>query len=124
MSKFRIAYIASLVILGVLIAFTIFRPMVTGEQYNEVQFSGLIETEDEWIVEFQLTNKEGKDMYYTLSISADGQPYTSTTLVKDGRMFGFRYHIYPEMLTKGEISLAVYKEGEATPIEEVTYYLK
>ena len=71
MSMVRVFYILSLVILAVLIAFTVFRPMASGDKYSEVQKEQLLETESKWIIQF-----------------------------------------------------AIYREGEATPLEEVTYYLK
>ncbi len=36
MSKLRIFFVVSLVILGVLLASTVFRPMATGEEYSQV----------------------------------------------------------------------------------------
>lgn len=124
MSRLRIIYLVSLVILGALIISIIYVSLQRSEvKLSEVQRSLLVETEDESIIDFQLVNKEGKDMYYTLSISANGEPYTSTFLVKDGRVLGFRYHIYPEMLTEGQVTFAVYREGESVPIEKTTYYI-
>ncbi len=36
MTKLRIIYIVSLIILGVPVAFTVFRPMTSGEKYSTV----------------------------------------------------------------------------------------
>jgi len=124
MPKLRIIYIVSLVILGVLVAFTVFRPMATGEEYSEVQRAQLLEREDQWIIEFDIINREGKDMSYTIRVLADGKQYTESVLVRDGGMFTYIHHFYPERLTKKEVSFAVYREGESTPIEQATYYLK
>jgi len=124
MPKLRIIYIVSLVILGVLVAFTVFRPMATGEEYSEVQRAQLLEREDQWIIEFDIINREGKDMSYTIKVVSDGKSYTESILVRDGGMFTYIHHFYPERLTKKEVSFAVYREGESTPIEQATYYLK
>ena len=124
MPKFRIIYIVSLVILGVLIALTVFRPMATGEEYSEVQRAQLLEREDQWIIEFDIINQEKQDMSYIIKVLADGKQYTESVLIRDGGMFTYIHHFYPDRLTKKEVSFAVYKEGESTPIEQATYYLK
>jgi len=123
MSKMRIIYIASLVFLGVLIVFTVFRPLAQGEQYSEVQRAQLLEREDEWIVEFDIINREGKTTGYTIRVLADGELYTEDVLIRDGGLFTYIHHFDPEKLNNGEVSFAVYKEGGATPIEELTYFL-
>lgn len=124
MPKLRTIYIVSLVILGVLVAFTVFRPMATGEEYSEVQRAQLLEREDQRIIEFDIINREGKDMSYTIKVVSDGKQYTESVLVRDGGMFTYIHHFYPERLTKKEVSFAVYREGESPPIEQATYYLK
>ena len=123
MTKLRIIFIASLVMLGVLIVFTVFRPMAKGEQYSEVQRAQLLEKEDEWIIEFDIVNQEGEDMNYTIRVFADGKLHTQNVLIRDGGMFTYIHHFYRDRLTENEVSFAVYKEGDATPIEEVTYFL-
>lgn len=123
MTKFRIIYIASLVILGVLIAVTVFRPMVSAEEYSEVQRAQLLEREDQWIIQFDLINQEGKDISYIIKVFTDEKEYTSSVLIRDGGMFTYIHHFYPEDLTKNEVSFVVYKEGESAPIEQATYFL-
>jgi len=122
--KFRIIYIASLVILGALIAFTVFQPMAGGERYSEVQRAQLLEREDQWIIEFDIINREGEDTDYTIEVITDGEQYTESVLVRDGGVFTYIHHFYPERLTQNEVSFAVYKEGESTPIEKTTYFLR
>lgn len=122
--KFRIIYIVSLVILGVLIAFTVFQPVATGEQYSEVQRAQLLEREDQWIIEFDIINQEGEDTGYTIKVVTDGEQYTESVLIRDGGVFTYIHHFYPERLTSNEISFSVYKAGDPTPIEQATYFLK
>lgn len=125
MLKLRPLYIGSLVVLGVLLALTFFRPMAGGgEHYSEVQRAQLLEREGEWIVEFDIINREGKDMSYIIEVIADGERYTETVLVRDKGMFTYIHHFYPERLTSNEVSVAVYKEGEINPVEQTTYFLE
>jgi len=123
MSRLKIVYIASLVILGVLIAFTVFRPMAVGGEYSTVQRAQLLETEDQWIIQFDIINHEGEDKNYTITVLVDGKQYNESVLIPDGRMFTYIHHVYPDRITDGDVRFTVYKEGEATPLEEATYHL-
>jgi len=123
MSKLRIFYILSLVILGVLLVFTVFRPMVTGAEYSQVQREHLLEKEDQWIIEFHILNHEGQLVNYKIDIVVDGDLTTDTIPIQPERIFKYVVHIYKDKLDKGEVYLAIYKEGEPTPFEEVTYHL-
>jgi len=124
MSRAKIIYIASLVILGVLIAFTVFQPMATGSEYSTVQRVQLLEAENKWIIQFDLINHEGRDQNYTITVVVDGKQYKESVLIQDRRIFTYIHHFYRDRLTNNEVKFTVYKEGEATPIEEVTYYLQ
>lgn len=123
MSKLRIIYIVSLIVLGVLVAFTVFRPMTSGEKYSEVTRESVIQQEDQWIIQFNLINREGKTTGYIINWSTGNETYSETVSIKDGRMFTYIYHAYPEAVKDGEVKLEIYKEGEATPFEEATYYV-
>ncbi len=124
MSKLRAFYIISLMILGVLLVLTVFRPMASGSDYSEVQQAQLLEREDQWIIEFDIINREGEDTSYTIKVLADGKLYTESVLIRDGGMFTYIHHFYPDRLTKNEVNFAVYKEGESTPVEQATYFLR
>lgn len=98
--------------------------MAGGERYSEVQRAQLLEREDQWIIEFDIINREGEDTDYTIEVITDGEQYTESVLVRDGGVFTYIHHFYPERLTQNEVSFAVYKEGESTPIEKTTYFLR
>ena len=124
MSRLRIFYILSLVILGVLLVFTVFRPMVTGVEYSQVQREHLLEEEDQWIIELHILNNERQDTDYAINVLVDGELCTDVVTIKPGRVFKYITHIYKDKLDEGKVSLAVYKENEDTPFEQTTYYLK
>jgi len=109
-SGLRIAYVVGLVVLGVLVVFTVFRPMMTGGEYTEVQREQLLQTEDEWIIQFNIINHEGKDT-------------NENVLIRDGSMFVYIHHIPRDMVGDGEVTFTIYKEDEDTPFEQVTYHL-
>lgn len=124
MSKLRIIYIVSLVILAVLIGFTVFRPMATVGKYSEVQKEQLLQKESEWIIQFDIINHEGRDQNYTINVLVGEKLYTDIILIRDGAKFSYIYHFRPDLETEGDVSFAIYKEGEATPLEQATYHLK
>ncbi len=124
MSKLGIIYIGSLVILAVLLVFTVFQPMATGDKYSEVQKEQLLETESEWIIQFDIINHEGRDQNYTINVLVDERLYTDSILIRDGAKFSYIHHIRRDTIINGDVSFTIYKEGEAAPFEKVIYYLK
>lgn len=125
MTKLRVVFIVSLVILGVLLAFAWFRPLAApDEEYSEVQRAHLLQTEDEWIIEFDIINREGKDTNYIVTVVSDGKQYSEKVLIPDGKQFTYIHHLSCAQITSGCATFTICEEGEAAPIEEVTYYLK
>ena len=125
MSKLRIFYIFSLVILGVLVAVTVFQPTASGATYSRVQGEQLLEKDDQWIIEFHILNNEGQDTNYKINVLADGDNLSTDAItIRSGRVFKYIVHIYKDNLDKGEVSLVIYKGSETTPFEYITYYLK
>ncbi|MFC2013230.1 hypothetical protein ACFLUE_02970 [Chloroflexota bacterium] len=120
--KLKVFYIASLIILGVLVVFTVFQPMTDGERHSEVQRAQLLEQEDEWIVEFDIINNEGRDAGYAIQALSNDKQYNESVLIKDNGMFTYVHHFYPGSVAGGEVSFAVYREGETAPIEQTTYF--
>lgn len=124
MSKLGIIYIGSLGILAVLLVFTVFQPMATGDKYSEVQKEQLLETESEWIIQVDIINNEGRDQNYTINVLVDEILYTDSILIRDGAKFSYIHHIRRDTIINGDVSFTIYKEGEAAPFEKVIYYLK
>ena len=123
MSKLRVIYILFLVILGLLVIFAILKPMTSGEEYTEVSWGSVIQLEDEWIIQIDLINKEGKITDYSISWSSGEQTNTDRVSIKDGAKFTYIYHVCPETVKDGQVKLEICKEGETTPFEEATYYV-
>jgi len=124
MSRLRIIYIASLVVLAVLIITTVFRPMATIGEYSGVQRAQLLQTEDEWIIQFDLINHEGKEQNYTITALVDGKQYTEDVTILEGRIFTYIHRISHDTAGNGDVTFAIYKQGETGPFKQVTYYLK
>ena len=125
MLKLRIIFVASLLILGVLLAFTLFRPMTVGQKFETLIRESVIQEEDEWVIQINLINKEGEVSDYTIEWSTGGEIYNSKNVsIKNGRTFTNIHHVYPETVREGEIHLTIYKEGEPAPFEQSTYYVR
>ena len=122
MLKLRIIFVASLVILGVLVIFTVFRPMASGDKFSALTRESVIQRDGEWIIQFSIINREDSDTSYIINWSTGGATYDSkTVLIKNGRMFTNIHHVYPETVKEGKIRLTIYKEGKAAPLEECLY---
>ncbi len=127
MSKLRIFFVVSLVILGVLAVFTIFRPMATGGEYSETQRESLLKTEEGWVIQYELINREEKEQNYTIWLTIDGgKPYEEDVMLREGKKFTFIRRLSSQELSsgEGEVKITIYKEGEVTPFEEAVYYLR
>ena len=83
-----------------------------------------MEKEDEWIIELHLLNYEDEETSYKIDTLVDDNLYTDTVPIQPDRIFKYIVHIDKDTLNMREVSLAVYKEGEDTPLEQITYYLK
>ena len=124
MSRLRIIYIASLVVLAVLIFTTLLRPMVTTGEYSEVQRAQLLQTEAEWIIQFDIINHEGEERNYTITVSFDGKQYTEDVSILHGGIFTYIHRIRRDIAGNGDVTFAIYKDGETEPFKQATYYLK
>ena len=99
--------------------------MVTGEEYSEVLRAQLLEREDRWIIELHIFNHEAQDTNYTINVLFDEELCTESIGIRPGGLFKYSHHISRDRINQGkEVSVAVYKEDEATPFEQATYYLE
>ena len=122
MSKTRILLILSLVVLGLLIVLNLAGPVATGQEYSEVAREQLLEREDEWIIQFDVLNHEGKETRYAIEVLVAGQNYNEKFAVQDGARYTYIHHIPRQMA--GETRLTIFKEGQDAPFEQATYYLR
>lgn len=123
MYKLRIIYAGLLVILGILVVFTIFRPMATGAEYSNVARWHVLETENGYIVEIDIINHEGEDEKYTIETMIDGKFFSEDAVILDGEIFTYIHHIRHGELTEGNVSFVITKDGESTHLQKVTYHL-
>jgi hypothetical protein len=125
MSKLIIIYIASLVIPGVLITLAVFRPLATDEDHSEALQAQLLEREDRWVIDLHISNHEAQDIDYTTNVLVDGELCTESFRLRPGGLGKCSYHISRDNLGQECIvCVAVHKDGEATPFEQVTYHLE
>ena len=122
LSKLRLIFVLSLVILaGVFILALYLIP--AGEGLPESRRAQIINVGDEWILQYDIINNEKRDIKYTIYITIDGAIYTDSTVVKQGKTYTYIHHIYPQQLTAGQVTFALYEEGKAEPVEQVTYHI-
>ena len=123
MSKLRIAYLASFVILGVLVVLALSGPLTSIEKVSTICRESAIKDKENnrWIIQFNILNKEGKDTSYLIIWSSGEYTYSESVSLKDGRMFTYIHYVYPETVKEGKVNLEIYKEGESTPFEQITY---
>ncbi len=122
--RLRIIFIISLVVLGVLLVLAMFRPLVTGQEYSMVGRESVLQAEGEWVIEFDIINRENIDVNYNIVWSSGGDTYTESVLVGQGRIYRHTRHVYRQTIKEDKVNMAIYEEGKAIPFERVTYYLK
>lgn len=124
MLKIKITFAVSLVILIVLVVFTVFHPILTGGKYSEVQRSQLLRLEDRYALQFDITNHEGKDTSYSINVVVDGQESLLNVSIRDNGAFTYVKHIDQNSLKDGIVRVIVNKEGDTSPVEDITHHLK
>ena len=125
MSKLKIFFILSLVLLGVLLGFTVVKPMTTLDKFSAIASESIIKKEHEWIIVISIINKEDEPVIYSIAWSSGGEVYNSKhVLIKSGRTFTDMHYVYPETAKDGKINLTIHKGDDPTPVEQSTYYVK
>ena len=121
--RLRIVFVISLVILGLLAGFAAFHPFATGKQYSSIARESVLQTDDQWIIQFDIINQEDQDLNYNLFLSKSGNITTENVLVGKGRVYSHIRHIYLNTLKDTTVNLTVYKGGETSSFERVVYHL-
>ena len=122
MSRLRLIFLLSLVILAGVFVFALLH-IPSGESYPETHRVQIIQAESEWILQYDISNNQDRDIEYTLRITIDGAVYTDSTVVQPGKLYTYIHHIYPEQVTEGKVTCALYEKGKTKPVDQATYYL-
>jgi len=124
MHKIKIFRVMSLVILGVVVSFTLFKPMAAGEEYVELQRSQLLQTKDEWIIQFDIVNTENQDQNYTFEFLVDGRIHKHSVLVPSDAVYTYIFRLRSEEVASKDVYYTLYRMGEATTLAQGIYHLR
>lgn len=123
MSRLRSVFIISLIILAtIFISTMLFIP--SGQNLEESNRVQIIKGDEEWILQCDITNNQGRDINYVFSVVVDDVVHQDSTMVEQGQTYTFIHHIYPEQLVAGEVTFTLREKGKAEPIEQVVYNIE
>ena len=123
MWKLRTIYTISGLLLALVIGVTVFSIVDSGNKFSEVQREQLLQTDDEWIIQLDIINRDGDDTKYLIDVLIDDQLFTDEVIMQDGRTYSYIHHIPREQGVQRQVTLTVYKEGDQAPLEQITYHL-
>ena len=63
-------------------------------------------------------------MRYTIHVLHGDTENKSSFRLRDGDTYAYTYHIHDNEVTGGTATFYIYREGETSPFEQVTYILK
>ncbi len=84
----------------------------------------IIEGDEEWILQCDITNNQGRAIDYAFSVTVDDVVHQDSTTVEQGQTYTFIHHIYPGQLVAGEVTFTLREKGKAEPIEQVAYNIE
>ena len=122
MSKLRLVFILSLVILaGVLLAILYFIPSI--RSYPEPYTIQVIDSDEEWILQCDILNTEERDIEYSITVTVDGRTYQDSTVIRPGKAYSYIHHVYHDQLVDGKVTFALYQDGQKAPIKTATFHV-
>ncbi len=123
-SRHKIVYLLSLVVLGALLVAVFIRPAVTGNECSAIQKEQLIKTPEGWIVQFDLFNQEKSATSYDVEFQGDkNQIFREPVLIAAESSYTYIRHIKSAAVADGKVKIRIYKDGETTPFENATLVL-
>ena len=125
MSRLRLAYYASLVLLVALLALVLRGALLPATSpASEAQRAQLVELPDHWVLRHDITNQTPETVHYIIEIAINKEtPQRSEAIVKSGGRFNYLCHVYPEQLGSGQVTLSVYEKGREDPVDTTNYFL-
>ncbi len=124
MSRLKIIYIASLIVLGLMVSLTVFKPLEKGAHYNDVQRESLIESDQEWVLQFSLFNNDTGVETYRINVDKDGQFYQDEVAVAGQGEYTYIQHFQRQKGKDRTLDAAIYSKGSSQPIERLHYNLQ
>ena len=122
MSKLRLIFILSLVTLAGVFISAVFL-LSSGQDYPESHRAQFIHDGNDWILQYDISNRQETETEYTIHISIDDAFFSDRTIVMPGKTYTYIHHINPRQLTEGKVTVTLYEEGRAEPVAQNTYYL-
>jgi|SRR3990172_43399 len=120
--KLKLIFILSLIILaGLFISVVYLVP--SSQKPVESKRVQIIKGENGWTLQYNITNDKDRDIKYTIIVTVDNAARKDITIVQAGKTYTYIYHISPQQLTKGQVTVALHEEDKAEPVEQTTYYI-
>lgn len=123
MSRLRIMYIASLCILGIILASIVYLIPGKTTKYKEITRAEMIKLDKGWVIQMDLNNPDEQDRDYNISVKAGSeQPENEDAVIKPDSKFRYSCGTDPEQ--QQSVTLKVYRKGdEALPwVQEIHHY--
>ena len=126
MQPLKLAYYGSLAILVVIMGLTL-RVLVSSTEHAvdpvRVQQGSVQDMPDQYVVSYELVNREPQRTEYQIAIAIGGiTVHEAQVPVKPNSRLGYSYHVQPEQLGSGAVTLSLFKSGEDQRLDWVTYH--
>lgn len=130
MDKIKLAYLASIAIIAMLLLFigSSLSQHLVGQSMPEnssvVHYGKLVVTDNKSFVSYSITNNENKSVNYTVRMISGVNAYDSTQQLGVGESITQSLHIFGEMMLNSNFTIEIYKENETTPFDSNRYILR
>jgi hypothetical protein len=124
--RVTIAYIGSLVVLGILLGITFVHPLVKGQEYSAVQDESLSKTDYGWTLDFTLVNPFPQATTFKVGVGLDGRQLSQDDVtIPSGHSFDCEIPVYiDDVKQSSKLLVSIYGEQSSTPLEQETLYLQ
>jgi hypothetical protein len=120
--KLKLIFISSLVLLVGLFISTMFMNPSTPEP-AESKRAHILKGENGWIVQYDIKNTQANQIKYTITVTMNTVTRKDSVEVQPGKSYSYTYHIPARQPENEQVTLALFEEDKAEPVEKITYYL-
>lgn len=125
MNKLRLIYIALVITVLILIAFAgfsgIYQAITRPNESATFTTQALIKVENLSVFHLVITNREGRDVNYTICTTVDDSKSCFLQPIGNESTFTYKRHIHPTENKEKKVTIVILKENET--IENATYYV-